>query len=252
MQLALPVVFIECSWISRILEGAEKVRVLVTAAPSGRRCCFFDGLPQTAHGLNCSGGFNRMKTFGLTGGVGMGKSTAADALRARGVPVVDTDDIARELVQPGQSALREIECAFGAQVIGSNGQLLRDKLAQIVFKDDTARARLESILHPAIMNRWKEQVQTWRREGCSACVVVIPLLFETGAEGQFDAVVCVACTPQTQERRLTLRGWSLEEIRRRNAAQLPISQKVSKSRFVVWSEGDKSLLAEQLARIVSI
>ena len=191
-----------------------------------------------------------MKTYGLTGGVGMGKSTVADCLRQRGLPVMDTDVLARELVEPGQPALAEIAHAFGSEFIGEDGRLLRDKLAGVVFNDATERARLESILHPRITARWRDAVAEWRRQNLRAAVVVIPLLFETGVEAEFDAVICVACSPSTQQARLADRGWTQEEISRRNAAQWPVERKIACARHVVWNDGGKELLAQQLDRIL--
>jgi dephospho-CoA kinase len=190
-----------------------------------------------------------MTTFGLTGGVGMGKSAAADLLSARGVPLVDTDKLARELVEPGQPALAEIQTTFGSQIIGPDGRLLRDNLAAIVFADTAARSRLESILHPRIAELWKATVQKWRGEGRTTSVVVIPLLFETHAEGQFDAVVCVACSSVTQRERLMNRGWSPREIEQRNSAQLPIEQKLARSNVVLWNDAGLDVLAAQLDRV---
>src|ERR1700722_14102542 len=100
-----------------------------------------------------------MKLCGLTGGVRMGKSTAAAFLQARGASMVDTDHLARELVQPGQPALAEIQNAFGREIVSPDGQLRRDELANIVFTDATARQRLEAILHPRIRERWLAQIE---------------------------------------------------------------------------------------------
>jgi dephospho-CoA kinase len=193
-----------------------------------------------------------MKVFGLTGGVGMGKSAAADLLRGRGVPVVDTDDLARKVVEPGQPALAEIQCAFGRDMIGADGQLLRDKLAGVVFADSGARAKLEAILHPRIRELWRQQVAAWRGEGNSLAVVGIPLLFETGAEAEFQTVICVACTAATQRQRLLARGWSAAEIARRNAAQLPIGQKMARANHVIWTEAGMDVHALQLFRIIPV
>src|ERR1039457_9471 len=105
-----------------------------------------------------------MKVCGLTGGVGMGKSTAAGFLREHGAQIVDTDELARQLVQPGQPALADIQTAFGKKVIGSTGELKRGELAQIVFADANARKKLEAILHPRIREKWLAQLEAWRDE----------------------------------------------------------------------------------------
>ena len=192
-----------------------------------------------------------MKVCGLTGGAGMGKSTSAQFLRGRGVPVVDTDELAHQLVQPGQPALMEIQTLFGKRVIAPDGRLRRDELARIVFTDAAARKKLEAILHPRIRDRWLAQIDAWRRENHALAVVVIPLLFETQAESNFDKVICVACSAATQRERLLARGWTPEQIRQRLAAQWPIEQKIARADFVVWTEGAPDTCAVQLDRIVA-
>jgi dephospho-CoA kinase len=192
-----------------------------------------------------------MKTIGLTGGVGMGKSACADLLRTRGIPVIDTDELARHLVEPGQPALARIESAFGKDIVASDGTLRRAELARRVFTDPAARQRLENILHPRIRELWRAQVQNWQVEARRLAVVVIPLLFETGADKELDASICVACSAATQQQRLQARGWSIDEIQQRLAAQLPIGKKIAASSFVIWTEGDMELHAAQLDRILN-
>jgi dephospho-CoA kinase len=192
-----------------------------------------------------------MKVFGLTGGIGSGKSTAARLLSERGIAVVDTDLLARQIVEPGQPAVCEIQTAFGNNVTSPDGRLRRDELARIIFADDSARQRLEAILHPRIRKLWQGQIETWRREGRPVAVVVIPLLFETNAASHFDKTICVACSAATQHERLLARGWTPEQIAQRLAAQLPISRKMELSDHVVWAEGEVEVLATQLQRIIS-
>jgi dephospho-CoA kinase len=192
-----------------------------------------------------------MKVCGLTGGVGMGKSAAAGFLRACGAQVADTDEIARQLVEPGRPALAEIEKEFGGGIITSGGALKRGELARIVFADDAARKKLEEILHPKIRERWLAQVESWRKENCKLAVVVIPLLFETQAGAQFDKIICVACSAATQQKRLSERGWTPEQIKQRIAAQMPVDQKIARSDFVVWTDGGLDSHQEQIGRIFS-
>jgi dephospho-CoA kinase len=193
-----------------------------------------------------------MKLIGLTGGIGMGKSTSADWLSRSGIPVVDTDLVARELVEPGQPSLAELAAAFGKDILTPNGALDRGALARKVFSDETLRRTLESILHPRIRERWLLEVEKWKRENRSLGVVVIPLLFETGAEAYFDQVICTACLPETQRERLVKRGWSTEESIRRIQAQWPIEQKIARARFVVWTEGSLDVHSAQWKRILSL
>jgi dephospho-CoA kinase len=192
-----------------------------------------------------------MKTLGLTGGIGMGKSTAARFLRERGAQLVDTDELARQLVEPGQPALVEIQTVFGQNVVAPDGQLRREALAQIVFTDPAARRKLESILHPRIREGWLAQVESWRTENHALAVVVIPLLFETKAESHFDQTVCVACSAAHQHHRLLERGWTIDQIRQRIAAQWPIDQKIARADFVVWTDGLLEVHAQQIGRILA-
>jgi len=192
-----------------------------------------------------------MKTFGLTGGVGMGKSTAAGFLRARGAQVVDTDELARQLVQPGEAALAEIQNVFGKKIVSDDGRLRRDELAGIVFADSAARKKLEEILHPRIRERWLAQMESWRRENHPLAVVVIPLLFETQAGSQFDKIICVACSAANRQKRLLERGWTPEQVRQRIAAQMPVDKKIARSDFVVWTDGDLESHSAQLDLILA-
>jgi len=191
-----------------------------------------------------------MKVIGLTGGVGMGKSACAQLLQWRGAAVVDTDDLAREIVEPGQPALAEVGEAFGADILGPDGRLKRGQMAQVVFADPAARQRLEDILHPRIRDLWHARVETRRNEGKPLAVVVIPLLFETKAEGEFDTIICVACSAATQRQRLLARGWTVEQIGQRIAAQMPIEEKMARSHHVIWTEAGMDVHAQQVYRIV--
>lgn len=190
-----------------------------------------------------------MKVLGLTGGVGMGKTAAAEILQNLGASVVDTDALARLLVQPGP-ALSEIRESFGSNVFNASGELLRDELARIVFSNPAERAKLERILHPRIRSLWKQQLQTWCFDQKPMAVVVIPLLFETAAEAEFDAVVCIASSAATQRQRLKERGWNDQQIDQRIASQWPIEKKMALSDFVVWNEAGLDVLAAQLQRVI--
>lgn len=181
----------------------------------------------------------------------MGKSVAAGMLRDLGVAVVDTDDLARQVVQPGERALAEIQNNFGADLVGPDGQLKRDQLAAIIFRDPAARTTLEAILHPRISQLWGAQLETWRQEGRASAAVVIPLLFETNVQAAFDLVICLACSDRTQHERLTARHWSSEQITQRISAQWTIGEKMARASHVVWTEGNLATTALQLERIIS-
>ena len=192
-----------------------------------------------------------MKLFGITGGVGMGKSTAGQLLAQRGVEVADTDLIARQLVEPGQPALGEILQRFGQSLLMADGRLNRGDLARMVFADPRARADLEAILHPRIRLAWEAQAKDWQARGCPRGAVIIPLLFETKAPPHFDAVICVACSEATRWQRLRQRGWTAVEIRRRLDAQWPTDQKIARSDYVAWTDTPLPVHAAQLDRILA-
>jgi dephospho-CoA kinase len=188
----------------------------------------------------------------------MGKSVTATLLARRGVAIVDTDIIARQIVEPGQPALTEIREAFGPEIIASDGSLRRDLLAHRVFSDAAAREMLEGILHPRIRTLWQSQLAEWRDSNAQLLTgsktrffcVVIPLLFETKAESEVDATLCVACSLATQRHRLSSRGWDAEEISQRIKSQLPIDEKMARAHYVIWNEGSIDVLAAQLDRVL--
>jgi dephospho-CoA kinase len=191
-----------------------------------------------------------VKFFGVTGGVGMGKSTAGQLLRRRGVEVSDTDATARQLTEPGQPALREIAQRFGPAVLSPDGQLNRAELARVVFADAGARGDLEAILHPRIRAAWQAEAEGWRAAGRGCGAILIPLLFETGAAPSFDAVICVVCSEASQRERLRRRGWTDGQIRQRLAAQWPVEKKTARADFVVWTDTTLETHAAQLERVL--
>lgn len=191
-----------------------------------------------------------MIVFGLTGGIGTGKTTAATRLAERGIPIVDSDIIARQLVEPGRPALQNIVELFGEDILDSVGALRRDALARRVFADPGARALLDGVLHPLIRVAWGRQINDWRTQGVNRAVVVIPLLFETAAETQFDATICTACKPATQHHRLVERGWDETQISGRLQAQWPLEKKMERARYVIWAEGPLGVLEAQLRRVL--
>jgi len=153
----------------------------------------------------------------LTGGIASGKSTVADLFAALGVPVIDTDVIAREVVEPGEPALAEVAAAFGPGVLGPDGRLDRRCLRELIFADPTARRRLEAILHPAIRARMEAQS---RAAGGPYQLLVIPLLAEGGRRDHVDRVLLVDVPESAQVERLMRRdGSSREQARAALAAQ---------------------------------
>jgi dephospho-CoA kinase len=178
-----------------------------------------------------------MLRVGLTGGIATGKSFCLSRFARLGVPVIDADVVSREVVEPGSAALDAIRSRFGGSVIAAGGSLDRAALATIVFSDRTARADLESIIHPEVYRR----INDWfanQRPGVPFAMADIPLLFETGHEHDFDYVVVCACEPFEQLRRLVERDKLTESAaRERLAAQWPIDEKVERADFVIRTDG---------------
>ena len=155
---------------------------------------------------NLAFGTRMVLKVGLTGGIGSGKSTVAKRLVELDVPVIDADQVARTVVEPGQPALQEIAQAFGADVLQENGALNRQWLREQVFDDPEARARLEAITHPRIRERLLSAMA--EQSGVDYIVVDIPLLVEKGYQPLFDAIVVVDCEPEQQLTRTLRRDGS--------------------------------------------
>jgi dephospho-CoA kinase len=185
-----------------------------------------------------------MLRVALTGGIASGKSMVAAELAARGAIIIDADVLAREVVEPGTPALAAIIDRFGEQVV-SDGRLDRPRLAQIVFADPLARRDLERIVHPAVRARAAELE---RASGPAAIVVhVIPLLVETGQQGDFDLVVTVDVDHETQIQRLVARnGFTRAEAESRIAAQASREDRKIAADVVVDNTGSVTQLREQI------
>jgi len=178
-----------------------------------------------------------MVRVALTGGIATGKTTVMRLLQARQVPTIDADVLAREVVAPGTPGLGTLIERFGRDVLAPDGALDRRALAAVVFADPHARRDLERIVHPAVyaaITRWLHDLPP----ETPLAVADIPLLFETGREGDFDRVVVVACSPDEQVRRVMARDSVTDaEARARMAAQWPVDHKVARADHVIWTTG---------------
>ncbi|SFE49547.1 dephospho-CoA kinase [Paenibacillus catalpae] len=175
--------------------------------------------------------------IGLTGGIATGKSTVAAMLVERGALLVDADQVAREVVMPGEPALEAVASAFGQAVIHTDGTLNRKALGGIVFNNRESLAQLESILHPAIRNRMQQQIRQYEEQS-QLVVADIPLLYETGQEGLYDGIMVVYVPQQLQLKRLMERnGLPEEEALRRIGLQMDIEQKRSRADWVIDNSG---------------
>ena len=184
---------------------------------------------------------------GLTGGIACGKSTVANLFAALGVPVIDTDQLAREVVTLGSPLLREIAAHFGAQVLASDGSLNREELRARIFADPAQRQWLEALLHPAI-----RELTEARSEAAPGpyVIVAIPLLVETGGTARFERVLVVDCDPELQIARLAARdGNSREQAERILAAQASRAERLAVADDVIHNDGDTASLRDQVDKL---
>ena len=179
-----------------------------------------------------------MKRIALTGGIATGKSVVRAEFERLGVPTVDADVVAREAVAPGTPALAAILARFGSEIIDEHHALDRRRLGAIVFADEASRRDLERIVHPAVQAAINTWLVTTEREGHRLAIAVIPLLYETGRERDFDLVITTACRAEEQLRRVMARdGLTEVQARQRIAAQLSTEEKVRRTNFAVWTDG---------------
>ncbi len=179
-----------------------------------------------------------MHLFGLTGGIASGKSTVAARFRRRGVPVIDADALAREVVAPGTEGLRAVADAFGPGVLGPEGALDRAAVARIVFADDAARRKLNAITHPLITRLGMERGAALAAAGEALACYEAALIVENGVADAFRPLVVVACPEDVQLARIQARDHaSAEDARARVRAQKPLADKVAVADFVVDTRG---------------
>jgi len=189
-----------------------------------------------------------MLKVALTGGIATGKSYVLAQVRERGVPTVDADSIVHELLEPRTAITKDIEREFGDGILQPDGRVDRSILAARVFADANARSRLEAIVHPQVYAR----IRDWFAAiGTPLGVASIPLLYETHREGDFDAVVVTACSPQQQLERIMARGLSETDARLRMAAQLPTEEKTQRADYVIWTTGSMAETAAQVDRVLA-
>ncbi len=182
----------------------------------------------------------RFPVVGITGGVGCGKSEVGRILTELGVNVLDTDEVTHGLLQGGTSMARAIAARFGSDVVSGDGGIDRSRLAEIVFVDTTARRDLEALVHPAVLQRMAEWVETQRSLGPAA--VLVPLLFEAGCAEGWDAIWCVSAEPEVVKMRLQARGWSEAHWQARQAAQWPLREKEQRADRIVRNNGSREEL----------
>lgn len=196
--------------------------------------------------------YNRemFRLVGLTGGIGTGKSTVARMIRELGVPVIDADLLARQVVEPGQPAHAEIAAAW-PEVIEQGGGIDRKKLAERIFADPASRARLEAITHPRITERALAQADEFRRQGLPLAFLEAALLVEAGLHRRLDGLVLVVASEEQQVSRVMAReGCSRSQALARLQAQLPLEEKRRAATDVVDNSGDEATTRRQVEALV--
>ena len=182
----------------------------------------------------------------LTGGIACGKSLFAKFLKELGIRLVDADDIVHELEAPGGNAVRPIAARFGDGVLAPDGGIDRSALAALVFSDSVARADLEAILLPVVRARLLAD------SGNVLTIHVIPLLFESHWESDYDTIVCIASPVGLQiDRMVRTRGYTRRHAEARLAAQLPVAEKIARSDYTVMNDSTPEHLKDEARKLVA-
>ncbi|TYS58992.1 dephospho-CoA kinase [Sutcliffiella horikoshii] len=189
--------------------------------------------------------------IGLTGGIASGKSTVANMLRDKNIPIVDADIVAREVVEIGTDTYKELVKEFGTEILNDDKTLNRPKLGSIIFQDETKRQKLNNIMHPSIRTSMKEKTQKFLEDGHEVVVMDIPLLFESKLTHLVDKTLLVYVTEATQLKRLMERNdLSEKEATDRIRSQMPLTEKVKLSHAVIDNNGSVTKTEQQLNQIL--
>lgn len=185
-----------------------------------------------------------MLVVGLTGGIGSGKTSVSDLFEELGVPVIDADIVAREVVEPGEPALEEITNSFGTEVLTRDGHLDRRQLREQIFKNEAARKTLETILHPRIRQRMREKLT---QLDTAYAIFSVPLLIETQQHLSVDRVLVVDCPTEDQIRRICARdNTSREQAEAILAAQIPREKRLLAADDVIDNSTSLEALKQQV------
>ena len=193
-----------------------------------------------------------MSVFGLTGGIGVGKSTVAGMFQDSGIPVVLADDVGRQVVSTGSQGLSAVVALFGEDVLDGAGSLDRRKLGGIIFNDPAKRAQLESILHPLVRDRSRELFVQLKDAGNSVIVYESALLFETKRDVEMMGVMLVTASEAVRIVRVRERDGSDEsDVRRRIQAQMDEEEKRARCEYIIENDGDILGLKSQVADLIT-
>jgi dephospho-CoA kinase len=185
--------------------------------------------------------------LGLSGGIGSGKSTVAKIFADLGAVVIDADAISREVLEPGQIGYENTILTFGESVLSESGSIDRKKLAELVFQNPAQLAKLEAIIHPAVIGRVAQI-----RESLPASAIVVydtPLLVEKNLKSQFDKVIIVLADEQIRKERLVTRGLELPDIEARISNQATDSQRSDVADYIIYNDGTLAQLQDNVTKV---
>lgn len=193
----------------------------------------------------------KIKWIGLTGGIASGKSTVSRLFESRGIPVIDADKIAKDVVRLGSPGLQKITQAFGPDILSAGGDLDRKKMGALVFSKPEHLATLEAIIHPLVQSEVQQLRQKFESQGHKLIVYDVPLLFEKNMQAQFEGVVLVWCDLEKQKQRLKERDkLNDSEVQARLSAQVPTSEKKKSANWLIENNSTKEVLEQNFEAVL--
>jgi len=191
--------------------------------------------------------------LGLTGGIATGKSTVTAMLRERGIPVIDADQIAREVVEPGKPAYEAIVRHFGRDILLEDGQIDRKKLGEVVFSDEAERQKLNAIVHPEVRRVMRQEAEVAEANGAQIVFMDIPLLYESKLQYLVEKIVVVYAPSDMQLARMMERDeLDEEQAKKRLRAQFPIDQKKLEADFLIDNSQSREETQRQVEELLTV
>lgn len=193
-----------------------------------------------------------MKWIGITGSIGTGKSTVAQIIRQLGYMVLDADVIAKNQLAKNSQGYQQVLTTFGDEILTTDNEIDKNKLAKIVFNNKVELQKLENIIHPLVQKEIQKIKSEQSAKGAKALFYDVPLLFEKQMQSQFDEVILIAAEEKNQIQRIKTRNnWSNEEIAKRLSSQMKLEEKRKLSRYVIENDGDLISLQKQIELLLS-
>jgi len=194
-----------------------------------------------------------MLKIGITGGIGCGKSEVCRLLKKAGIPIIHADEVAKFIMNNNESIKKQIKQVFGENSYLSDGRLNSKKIAEIIFNDETAKKRIEKIVHPLVIKYHRQVLQRWEKSGQHKIAgVEAALIYEAGSDVLYDCIIVVSSSRENMLARLMKRDrLSEEEVQKRMAAQMPIAEKIKRADYVINNDGTLEDLEIQVTKLMS-